>query len=229
MHCLLSVRCTCVLGSSLGALEVSVSVTASDMQSSVLQTSSRSHGENTRRGHWGPVATCTISASQLALSYIAKQIWPLILHWPIYAQISSIWGQKGGKESITVCLLLKGTIRVVYICILLQNAEKIRKEREKSVSSQKRSSKNKLSQELKPRCLPILLSMIFAGVAVHEKTIFKMRLWGSKKADKPWIPLPSCFPPSTEHFGESRCTKSHTHTYIKLCAHILKQIYYKVK
>lgn len=51
MHCLLSVRCTCVLGSSLGALEVSVSVTASDMQSSVLQTSSRSHGENTRRGH----------------------------------------------------------------------------------------------------------------------------------------------------------------------------------
>lgn len=112
--------CTlCVLGSSLGALEVSVSVTASDMESSVLQTSSRSHRENTSRGRWGPVATCTISASQLALSYVAKQIWPLILCWPVYAQISSTWGQKGGKESITVRLLFKGTIRMVDSCITL--------------------------------------------------------------------------------------------------------------
>lgn len=62
MHFLLFIRSTCVyilyvLGSRLGALEVRVSVTASDMQSGVLQTSCRSHRENTRSGRWGPVAT----------------------------------------------------------------------------------------------------------------------------------------------------------------------------
>lgn len=124
----------CVSGSSLGALGVSGSVNASDIQSSVLQISSRSHSENTRRGHWGPVATWTVSASQPALSYVAKQIWPLVLSWPVYAQISSIWGQTGGKGAIPVHKLLKETIRAANICITLQNAEEIAKDGERRVS-----------------------------------------------------------------------------------------------
>lgn len=112
--------------SSLGALGVSVSVTVSDIQSSVLQISSGSHRENTRHGRRDPVATWTVWASQPALSYVAQQIWPLVLSWPVYAQISSIWGQKGGK-GIPVHTLLKGTIGVVNICISLQNAQKTTK------------------------------------------------------------------------------------------------------
>lgn len=40
-------------GSGLGALGVTMSVTASDMMSSVLQISSQSQKENTRHGKWG--------------------------------------------------------------------------------------------------------------------------------------------------------------------------------
>lgn len=64
----------CVSGSGLGALGVSVSVTASDTMSSVFQTSSQSHKENTRHGNWGPVAICNALASKPALSYAVEQI-----------------------------------------------------------------------------------------------------------------------------------------------------------
>lgn len=40
-------------GSGLGALGVTMSVTATDMMSSVLQISSQSQKENTRHGKWG--------------------------------------------------------------------------------------------------------------------------------------------------------------------------------
>lgn len=52
--------CIYVVSRSLGALGVSVSVTVSDIQSSVLQISSGSHRENTRHGRRDPVATWTV-------------------------------------------------------------------------------------------------------------------------------------------------------------------------
>lgn len=61
-------------GSGLGALGVSVSVTASDMMSSVLQISSQTQNENTRHRNWGPAATCKALASRPALSYVVEQI-----------------------------------------------------------------------------------------------------------------------------------------------------------
>lgn len=64
----------CVSGSGLGALGVSVSLTALDTLSSVLQISSQSHKENTRHGKWEPAAICKELAPQPALSYAADQI-----------------------------------------------------------------------------------------------------------------------------------------------------------
>lgn len=96
---------------------------------------------------------------------------------------------------------------VVDICITLQNAKKTTKENAAVTTGAEANT-----------IAPILFSVI-TGVAVHADTILKMRLLRRKIVDTLWIPLPSCFSPSTEHFGESLCTKSHTH--IKLCAHIL--------
>lgn len=163
---LLSVRCRCVCiyvsWSSLGALGVSVSVTVSDIQSSVLQISSGSHRENTRHGRRDPVATWTVWASQPALSYVAKQTWPLVLSWPVYAQISSIWGQEGGK-GIPVHTLLKPIIGVVNICISLQNAQKIPKVWERRVSALKAGTDRARSRS---HYGPIPSNVIFTGPLV---------------------------------------------------------------
>lgn len=143
---------------SPGALGVSVSVTVSDIQSSVLQISSGSHRENTRHGRRDPVATWTVWASQPALSYVAEQIWPLVPSWPVYAQISSIWGQKGGK-GIPVHTLLKGTIGVVNICISLQTAQKW----ERRVSALKYAAARRDWARSGSHYGPVLSNVIFTG------------------------------------------------------------------
>lgn len=80
------------------------------------------------------------------------------------SNILYLGSERGEKESITARLLLKGTIRVVDICITLQNAEKIRKEREKGVSSQKTQQREQLEPGAEANLMaPILFSMIIAG------------------------------------------------------------------
>lgn len=88
---------------------------------------------------------------------------------------------------------------MVDICITLQNAEKITKDREKGVSSRKRSSENRSSQEL-----PILFFMIFAGVAVHVNVV-SIKMEDSRQTVDPSAIFFS------KHFGESLRTKSHIH------------------
>lgn len=68
--------CVYVCVSGLGGLRVSVSLTASDTLSSVLQISSQSQKENTRHGKWDPAAMSKALAPQPALSYAVEQIWP---------------------------------------------------------------------------------------------------------------------------------------------------------
>lgn len=141
-----------------------------------------------------PVAAWTVWASKPALSYVAKQIWPLVLSWSVYAQISSIWGQKGGK-GIPVHTLLKGTIGVVNICISLQNAQKITEEWEGRVS-QICSSKNGSSQEQKPlRQPPPFKRDLYWAVDANNNLL----RW--KTVNKPLVPRPSRSPSTIRQFG----------------------------
>lgn len=189
------------------------------MQSSVLQTSSRSHRENTRRGRWSPVATFTISASQLALSYVAEQIWPLILNWPVYAQISSIWGQKGGKGEYYCSTAFKGNDQAGgYLHYVAKCWENQKGEREGCLLSKNAAARTARARGWSQFDGPHPFQHDHCW-GLQLNAIFKLCLLRWKIVDKLWIPLPSCFLPSTEHFGESPCAKSHN-THLKLCAQI---------
>lgn len=67
-------RLRVVSGSGLGALGVSVSVTALDMMFGVLQIPSQTQKEKTRHRNWGPVATLMALASYTALSYVMSDM-----------------------------------------------------------------------------------------------------------------------------------------------------------